>query len=1305
MKRHILTLSSLLIALAALNAAGTVTSADQLEQYYLSRGMNNVSGASLWSAVKAASKYGYSSLSYDGLWTAYNTSDVDANGKIIDMYGGFAFTYKTKQCGNYTAEGDCYNREHSIPKSWFGGSESTNTPGTDLFHVVPTDGKINNTRSNYAFGEVGSAKNTHKTNGLVNKLGSALSITITNTMLGTTSTQTCSASTVFEPDDMYKGDFARGYMGTLLHWAGDYSSDFTSDAGSTTFSGTYTQAGHWGLTPYGIALLLKWHRQDPVSQKEIDRNNGIQQTQGNRNPFIDYPELAEYIWGSHAGETFILSNAVATFSSDYDPETGGMGVTEPFDVELYRNGLRSVVTGNTTAYTLPTDEADACDDWTFDGWATASVSATTTRPNYVTSTKKAGTFYAVYKNTQTTGGSGTSEASMTFSEQGLTSGASLDGQSLTMSNCTLTFAKNKANNAPAYYENGNAIRFYQGGTSMTVSSTSAITKIVLTRPSGNTGTVTADTGTLTDGTWTGSSTSVTFTWTANGRVSAIAVTAGGGSTTTTYASEPDCVITPDDPTATFTYPTLSVAFGELASNTLTTNSDGTVTYSSSNTAVASVDAATGELTIKGVGTATITASIAATTRYNAASASYTLTVTKGTPVLSVNAEPYTALKVGGEDQYEVSTTLGTIVYSSSNTQVATIDQTGYIRAVGAGTTHISATVAATANYVAAEAGYDLTVSEVKRYTITWSVSGVTTTATYDEGEQLTLPATTPADCDASGKTFVGWTSKQGYSGDTAPADLFTVATGAVTADTTYYAVYAAGSGNSTAAVTDQLTNANTVNSTSTTYTSWTATGTSGAEYAGQSGGGNTAIQLRSSNSNSGIVVTHSAGNVTRVAVTWNSNTTDGRAINIYGSNTVYTNATDLYDNSKQGELLGTIAKGTSTELNIEGDYAYIGIRSASGALYLNQVDITWGSDGSSATTYSDYTLTCGEVVEPTSYTISWSVDGATTTGQAEENSIVTMPDVDDCSEQRVFVGWTEDNLTLSEIITESPAATTDATYYAVFADKTVEDGTTVSKSLTFSDLELANAYDLTTESIVMDNCSLSFDKGTNNNAPKYYTAGTNVRIYQNNSLTISSDDNITAVSFAISGTNAGKVTTNVGTYADDSWTGSSKSVTFTNIGSSQWRFTEVTVTTGGQTVSYSGHSLFCTEPSFNVRFVVEGQAVQEEQLGYGYYAHYAGETPAKAEDDNFRYEFVGWDPDPDTTPIVGDTDFTAVFNPIDKGGTGTDIEVVGGRIVCDTVMSIFDIAGRNVTRQNGQLPQGTYIVRTAQKAQVIVIAY
>lgn len=342
MKKYLyLVLCTLYIVPCTLFAASVTRPAD-IPTYYSS--VDNTSEGGLWSAVYTTAKKGYSGLSYKALWSAYATTDrypsdpshpdYDASkaGHIWDMYSNCSFVYSSDQCGTYRRECDCYNREHSIPKSWFGDkNEVTSTPGTDLFHIVPTDGSVNNTRSSYAFGEVGLVSYTY--DGA--KFGEGLSISIEHTMLGekTTST-TCVGKRVFEPQDKYKGDFARMYMGTLLRWSKDYHA-FTTGDGGKIFSGTYTAAGHWGLTEYGIALLLKWHRQDPVSQKEIDRNNGIQTVQGNRNPFVDYPYLAEFIWGEKAGEIVHLDELMPSTDPDFIPglSNGWRGKHDTSDIQ------------------------------------------------------------------------------------------------------------------------------------------------------------------------------------------------------------------------------------------------------------------------------------------------------------------------------------------------------------------------------------------------------------------------------------------------------------------------------------------------------------------------------------------------------------------------------------------------------------------------------------------------------------------------------------------------------------------------------------------------------------------------------------------------------------------------------------------------------------------------------------------------------------------------------------------------------------------------------------------------------------
>lgn len=207
-------------------------------------------------------------VSYSGLFNAYQKTD-EKDGRIWDMYSNCNFSFSNR-CGNYKNECDCYNREHSFPKSWF---DDATPMYSDLFHLYPTDGKVNGMRSNYPFGEVGNPTYT-SANG--SKLGN-------NTTSGY-------SGKVFEPIDEYKGDFARSYF----YMATRYE-DRIASWRSCPICGGDNKAS---FKQWTVDLLLKWHRQDPVSQKEKDRNDAVYNYQHNRNPFIDHPELVEKIWGN-----------------------------------------------------------------------------------------------------------------------------------------------------------------------------------------------------------------------------------------------------------------------------------------------------------------------------------------------------------------------------------------------------------------------------------------------------------------------------------------------------------------------------------------------------------------------------------------------------------------------------------------------------------------------------------------------------------------------------------------------------------------------------------------------------------------------------------------------------------------------------------------------------------------------------------------------------------------------------------------------------------------------------------------------
>lgn len=414
MKKYLFTL-----LLAAINI-----NAFAVDENYYSE-LNGESGADLVAAVQKVLRDHLNStpIYTPGIWQAYCVIDVRPDGYIWDIYsesnqfvpGGPA------QGATIRGIGTSYNREHSIPKSWFGGGTKTNTPGADLMHIFPVDGYINSTHNNLPYGEVASegAKTFANSECLC---GTAEAITVTGGSLlnDITSATYGGSSKVFEPTPAYKGDIARGYFATLLTWAdldGNLNSEnpdkwdyqpFTKEYGQYVFSGNYTEAGLYGFTPYGIALMMNWTRGDAVSAKEINRNNGVERIQGNRNPFIDLPELAEYIWGNKAGETFYVTNSDVhrTWESSYITEKDQATVTWMFgDTEWLR-----VTVEVGSALVMPEDVTDQperpaeCNGKAFQGWTElANYFNPSTAPSDMFTTAEGKvvthsvTYYAVFK--------------------------------------------------------------------------------------------------------------------------------------------------------------------------------------------------------------------------------------------------------------------------------------------------------------------------------------------------------------------------------------------------------------------------------------------------------------------------------------------------------------------------------------------------------------------------------------------------------------------------------------------------------------------------------------------------------------------------------------------------------------------------------------------------------------------------------------------------------------------------------------------------------------------------------------------
>ena len=237
---------------------------------------------------------------YKQLWDDFKKTDAKPNGKVWDMYSNKKeFTFGTDQAGSYSKEGDVYNREHSFPKSWFNDEYPMYT---DLFHLYPTDGWVNGQRGNDPFGEVGPGYKASANE--FSKWGSAKSD------LGY-------SGKVFEPNDEYKGDFARTYFYMVTAY----------ETYKVNGNGATKQITSWncpmldgktypGLSDWALNMLLKWAKQDPVSEKEINRNNTVYGIQNNRNPFIDYPGLEEYIWGDKKDVAFSYDNYSTTDIED-----------------------------------------------------------------------------------------------------------------------------------------------------------------------------------------------------------------------------------------------------------------------------------------------------------------------------------------------------------------------------------------------------------------------------------------------------------------------------------------------------------------------------------------------------------------------------------------------------------------------------------------------------------------------------------------------------------------------------------------------------------------------------------------------------------------------------------------------------------------------------------------------------------------------------------------------------------------------------------------------------------------------------
>lgn len=284
-------------------------------QYYNSA--LGLSGAALQNSLHTIITTNHVQNTYNDLWSYYGSTDIKNGNQLWDIYSdgntSYTFIYSTEQCSSSlspTQEGNCYNREHTWPAYYFNDFYPMYA---DLFHVMPTDGYVNNKRNNFPYGKVNTV-NWQSENG--SKLG-----------VGNTYTSYSSSNPnhyEFEPIDSFKGDVARNYFYMSTRYKGLDGSWYN-----------WEMANGANLTQDAITLLLSWHHLDPVSQKEIDRNNAVFAIQQNRNPFIDYPIFADCIWGNQDCTSLstknILDESVLRLfpnpASDRLTISSGLGIT------------------------------------------------------------------------------------------------------------------------------------------------------------------------------------------------------------------------------------------------------------------------------------------------------------------------------------------------------------------------------------------------------------------------------------------------------------------------------------------------------------------------------------------------------------------------------------------------------------------------------------------------------------------------------------------------------------------------------------------------------------------------------------------------------------------------------------------------------------------------------------------------------------------------------------------------------------------------------------------------------------------
>ncbi len=990
--------------------------------------------------------------SYDGLFTAYQTTDTRSNGTVWDLYSDKT-TYTHSSSHNYSKEGDGFNREHMIPQSIFNEAAPMKS---DIHHVFPTDGYVNNRRSNYPHGNVN--KSTTYTSNDGYKLG------YTN--------DGGYSGLVFEVKDEYKGDVARTYF----YFVTCYQDKLTSSSWKNFDA--FTKNTYPSIADPFLDIYLQWAKDDPVSQKEIDRNNAAYAGQGNRNPFIDCPYATGAIWdSSHATDYGNKGEIIVA------PQ-GSTGITS------ISKTTASIVNGNST-----------------------TISATSSNSGTI-SWSSSNTNVATVSNPTAASGSNITINAVGVGTSTITASITINGTTYSKT-CTVTVTAPK--------------------TLSSISVSGQKTTFTVNEAFSFGGTVTAH---YTDSTTANVTESATFT-------GYDMATLGNQTVTVSYT---------EGTTKTTSY---SITINEAsASESITiTYSDLPTSYSSSETALTTA----GKTMIKICNVANYSSNIQVKSStgylYNSSALTNIKTITmvktsSGKNVTTVyggassksTTRTFTASQSGNTYTYDFSSYSYPYFYITSGSNASNFDSITI--EYGTATTKTLSSVATSGQKTSFSTGENFSY-------------GGTLTATYSDSSHAGVTPTS---------------FKYGASGINPTSAGTAITTSTVMSASTHngktiYVLYTEGGvtkyASYTISVSDVSVTSVSLNSSSESINvGGTVTLTATVL---PSNATNKNVSWSSSNTS---VATVSGGTVTGVAkgtatitvTTQDGSKTDTCTITVLQQVTgVSLDKPSLsLTTGNTGSLVATVTPSNASNKNVTWSTSNSSVAAVSNgtvtAVAAGTATITVETEDGGFTDECSVTVT-DPIVHVTGVSLNYTTKSVDINGYFELEATIAPSNATYKS-----VSWSSSN---DEVATVSAglvrgisAGTATITVTTVDGGHTATCTVTVTSSGSSSETQatidlsaqgFTNEQEVTSVSSSTGSAQVVFDKGTNNNVPKYFDTGTAVRVYSGGTFTVSSSMyTITSITITFgSGDKTNEITCNVGTLSLPTWTGSSDSVTFT----------------------------------------------------------------------------------------------------------------------------------------------------------------